>query len=532
MAKIPEEIGKYKVESLIAQGGMGAVYKAQHPTLNRPVILKRLTLSGKKDITERFRREARILMDLSHDNIVGMYDHFKEGSSYYLVLEYVDGLSLEQILRKNRYIPSGVAAYILLELSRALQYAHSQKVIHRDIKPGNVLISRNGRVKLVDFGIAVSDRTEEEQLTREGMTLGTPGYMPAEQFLDSSTVDQRADIYSLGVLAYEMLTGKKPYPGSFSPELVNNIQRGKYVPPAKIVPEIHPVLRSFIRKAMKPKKEKRYQDLSQVIAILENLLPRWNQEELKNLCADAARGREIAVPTVVRSSRKILYFVLAGAGAVILASAVSLMAYLQTFRAVFSPRTYGGIEFDIKAAREYGEVLNEPVTISLFQDDDQDIPEAKKPGLIFLSSGDSAYLSRKSMPAFIPAGAYRAKVTVGREIFWMSFVIKPWAEQKKSPSGQRIYRAACLVQDRGVRPLMVLPQVRDSITGKSLDAEAVVSVSQRGSWVPLAAAKDLKTGGVIRIQVEAPGYKTKLFSLRVDNRQDVLLLQAGLVPEE
>jgi len=258
VAKLPESIGKYKVEALIARGGMGAVYKAIHPTLHRPVIIKKLTLRGRKDINERFKREARILMDFRHDGVVNMYDHFKLGSSYYIVLEFVDGASLEDVIKRERYLDNGTAAYILYHTAIALHYAHEKKVVHRDIKPANLLLSKAGEIKLVDFGIAVSDEDADEGLTREGMTLGTPSYMAPEQFQNTKNVDRRADIYSLGVLAYEMMTGKKPFPGGFSSELMSNIQKGKYSNPRKFNPGIHPVLLRFIRKSMKPKTEWRY----------------------------------------------------------------------------------------------------------------------------------------------------------------------------------------------------------------------------------------------------------------------------------
>ena len=148
MAKQPDKIDKYNEVSLIARGGMGAVYKAVHPTLNRPVILKKLTLRGQSSFAERFKREARILMDFRHDDIVTVFDHFKQGSSYYIVMEYVEGSSLEELLREHRYLDSLVCAYIVFHSARALAYAHDRGVIHRDIKPANILISREGAIKL------------------------------------------------------------------------------------------------------------------------------------------------------------------------------------------------------------------------------------------------------------------------------------------------------------------------------------------------------------------------------------------------
>ena len=116
-------------------------------------------------------------------------------------------------------------------MSKALKYAHDKQVIHRDIKPSNILISRQGEVKLVDFGIATSQEETEDGLTRDGMVLGTPSYIPPEQIDDARNVDKRADIYSLGVVLYEMLTGKTPFPGSFTAETITQIQRGRYTPP-------------------------------------------------------------------------------------------------------------------------------------------------------------------------------------------------------------------------------------------------------------------------------------------------------------
>ncbi|HDQ15286.1 MAG TPA: serine/threonine protein kinase, partial [Sediminispirochaeta sp.] len=202
MAKVPEKIGKYKIIDLLAQGGMGALYRGVHPTLEKEVILKKLILRGNPDFAERFRREARILMEFRHDNIVDVYDHFKEGRSHYIVLEYIDGMSLEDLIRRERYLPNEFALYIFFISCKALMYAHKKNVIHRDIKPSNVLLSKHGEVKLLDFGIATTEEDADQGLTREGMTLGSPAYMAPEQFENSRSVDKRADIYSMGVMLY------------------------------------------------------------------------------------------------------------------------------------------------------------------------------------------------------------------------------------------------------------------------------------------------------------------------------------------
>jgi serine/threonine protein kinase len=182
MAKIPDKIDKYPIEALVATGGMGAVYRGVHPTLERSVIIKKLTLRGDKSLAERFRREARILMDFRHDHIVDVFDHFTQGRSNYIVMEYVDGLSVKELLEHERYLDGAVAARILLYTARALAYAHRKGVIHRDIKPANILLSRDGDVKLADFGIASNPDAGDDTLTADGATLGTPAYMAPEQF--------------------------------------------------------------------------------------------------------------------------------------------------------------------------------------------------------------------------------------------------------------------------------------------------------------------------------------------------------------
>ncbi len=197
-----EKVGKYLVIEKIASGGMGTVYKAKHPTLESFIILKQLNLKGIEGVVERFKREAKIMFNFRSENIVQVYDHFREGGSYYIVLEYIDGISLDKLIQLKRHLSNEAAVLILLEVCKGLKYAHDKGVIHRDIKPANILISKEGEVKLTDFGIAKSEDDTETGLTQKGTTLGTPSYMAPEQIADSKNVDKRADIFSMGVLFY------------------------------------------------------------------------------------------------------------------------------------------------------------------------------------------------------------------------------------------------------------------------------------------------------------------------------------------
>ncbi|ULQ59532.1 serine/threonine protein kinase [Brucepastera parasyntrophica] len=284
MANLPEKIGKYKIVSLVAKGGMGAVYKAIHPELKRYVIIKKLSIRANPAIIERFKREAKIMLDLNNPHIVHFYDYFREGTSHYIVLEFVDGMSLDILLKRKKKFSGEMALLILLDISLALKYAHDHGIVHRDVKPGNILISKRGEIKLADFGIAATEygngddvpegsglaaraaaAAGNEDLTLAGSTLGTPSYMPPEQFDDSSTVDKRADIYAAGVMLYEMVTGKKPYPGGFNPETLARIRRGRYPSPKKSNPKLPSLVCRLIHKMMRPDRKKRYQDMSPVI---------------------------------------------------------------------------------------------------------------------------------------------------------------------------------------------------------------------------------------------------------------------------
>jgi predicted Ser/Thr protein kinase len=202
-----------EIIELIGRGGMGAVYKARQPALDRLVALKVLPPEAGRDpaFAERFSREARALARLSHPNIVAVHDVGRAGEFYYLVMEYVDGANLRQVLRDGKLTPEQ-ALRIVPQICDALQYAHEEGIVHRDIKPENILLDRKGRVKIADFGLAklLGRDTGDFTLTGSRQVMGTLYYMAPEQVERPLEVDHRADIYSLGVVFYEMLTGQLP----------------------------------------------------------------------------------------------------------------------------------------------------------------------------------------------------------------------------------------------------------------------------------------------------------------------------------
>jgi tRNA A-37 threonylcarbamoyl transferase component Bud32 len=202
-----------EIIEFIGRGGMGFVFKARQLHLDREVALKLLPekLSADPRFAERFTREARVLAKLNHPNIVMVHDFGHAGGFYYLLMEYVEGLNLRQAMRMGKFSP-GEALAIVPKICDALQFAHENGVLHRDIKPENLLLDTRGNVKIADFGIAklLGDEKDAFTLTGTGASLGTPHYMAPEQFENPTQVDHRADIYSLGVVFYEMLTGELP----------------------------------------------------------------------------------------------------------------------------------------------------------------------------------------------------------------------------------------------------------------------------------------------------------------------------------
>jgi len=219
LERVAKAFPQLEIVELIGRGGMGFVFKARQPHLDRFVALKLLPdkLAGDPNFAERFGREGRVLARLNHPNIVSIFDFGQAGGFYFLLMEFVDGVNLRQAMGTGKFSPAE-ALTIVPKICEALQYAHEKGVLHRDIKPENILLDANGRVKIADFGIAklVGEDKPAMTLTGTGTALGTPHYMAPEQLEKPGDIDHRVDIYSLGVVFYEMLTGELPI-GRFKP---------------------------------------------------------------------------------------------------------------------------------------------------------------------------------------------------------------------------------------------------------------------------------------------------------------------------
>ncbi len=263
--------GRYRLEQKLGSGGMSTVYLARDETLERWVAAKVLhrEISDQPDQIERFRREARAVAQVSHPNVVAVIDAGEDGGRPYIVFEYCDGETLKQRIDRMGKLPLDEAAAYAIEVGRGLQAAHARMLVHRDVKPQNVLIDSEGRAKVTDFGIARS--LESDGLTKTGRVLGTTDYVSPEQAMGHE-VDARSDIYSLGVLLYEMLTGELPFQAEnlvgVAMKHVNegmpDVQRER--------PEVSSALAAVIERSTLKKPEKRYPDMGAMLADLENAL--------------------------------------------------------------------------------------------------------------------------------------------------------------------------------------------------------------------------------------------------------------------
>ena len=278
LAAAPQlKLGRYEISAEVGRGAMGTVYKAHDPLIERTVALKtiRLDLShqARQVFEERFYREAKSAGRLNHPNIVTIYDVGETGGSAYIAMEYLEGESLDTLLDNHIRLSLERIAHIALQIANGLAYAHQHGVIHRDVKPANIILMRRGRVvKITDFGIAQIPASTQ---TGDGALLGSPRYMSPEQ-VQGTVVDGRSDVFSLGVVLYEMLTGHAPFTGDNLSTILYNIMNYEPAPPSRVNQDVPPAFDHIVMRALSKRPAERYQtarDMATDLRALRRVTP-------------------------------------------------------------------------------------------------------------------------------------------------------------------------------------------------------------------------------------------------------------------
>ena len=266
-----ERIGNCRIVEEVASGGMAVVYRAIQDHLNRTVAIKALktSVSADKQLVTRFEREAQALANLQHENLIQVYDYHEERGALFIVMEYLQGIDLYDLLDHCGRLPYDVAAVIAMQVARALDYIHYRGIVHRDIKPANIMLSRHGGVKVMDFGIA-HDRNFAD-LTEAGTGIGTPAYMSPEQILGDK-LDARSDIFSLGVVLYQMMTGRKPFIEDHEKSVMHKIRLDKHERARKHNPEIPRALERIVDKCLRKLPRERWRSAQALVMALERFL--------------------------------------------------------------------------------------------------------------------------------------------------------------------------------------------------------------------------------------------------------------------
>jgi CHASE2 domain-containing sensor protein/predicted Ser/Thr protein kinase len=268
----PVSFGRYQVIEPLGMGAMGTVYKGKDPSIDRLVALKTIRLDAIADpseineLKERLLREAKAAGNLSHPNIVTIYDFGLQGNLQYIAMEYIDGYTLESVLKRNLNLNYRIIASIIIQVCSALEYAHKIGIIHRDVKPANIMVMENFRVKVMDFGIA---HFKSSSMTQTGVAMGTPNYISPEQ-LKGKEVTPSSDIFSLGVVLYELLTHTKPFTGENISSLVYKITNENPPPPSTLDPKVPPLFDLVLKKSLAKDPLERYRSAKEMAGALED----------------------------------------------------------------------------------------------------------------------------------------------------------------------------------------------------------------------------------------------------------------------
>ena len=296
-------LGRFEIVSVVGEGAMGVVYLANDPEIERPVAIKTLRAmseasgSARSDLETRFLKEAKLAGRLQHPNVVTVYEVGREQDTSFIAMEYVDGEPLNRLAARGEGLDTAARVEIVRQVAQALQHAHERGVLHRDIKPGNILVTRDRRVKVADFGIGKLLSSGTGDLTRTGQMLGSPAYMSPEQ-IRGEKLDGRSDLFSLGVVFYELLTGSRPFPGDSITTLVYQILHTEPRDPLELRGDLPPVTRAVFARLLAKAPDRRPSDAAEFLREIRKI-----EAELENVEPTQALTASAPAPATVARAR-------------------------------------------------------------------------------------------------------------------------------------------------------------------------------------------------------------------------------------
>ena len=326
------QVGQYHIDRAISTGGMSTIWLGRHREMGRQVVVKQLhpQLAQDSALVKRFEREAKILGGLHHQHIVDILDYFEHQGSSYIVLEYIEGCSLKELLERRRPVPTVVAACIAGQVAQGLGYAHRQGIVHRDIKPANVMFTTSGVTKITDFGLAFAK--EALSITDPGTFFGTPAYLAPEQ-IRGHKGDDRSDLFALGVILYEMLAGTNPFAGEGPSQSIDRILRHAPQRLSQLNPEVPPGIDELVGRLLEKEPDRRMQNAGEVAAALEPY-QFITSESLSRFLDDPSgfqprQDDQASLARLVKQERRDLALkrLLAGAAVAIVAAALAFTTY-------------------------------------------------------------------------------------------------------------------------------------------------------------------------------------------------------------
>ncbi|MBR6154585.1 MAG: serine/threonine protein kinase [Treponema sp.] len=549
----PSHIGKYRNIRFLDEGGMGAVYLAKDPVLDRMVVIKQLKFGrSATNAKDRFKRELSIMNKLTSEHIVRSFEFMEEADERtgrkkdYFVLEYVDGMSLNKLLSKDKHIPLNVLMIIFRDTCLGLSVAHFHNIIHRDIKPANILISRKTVVKLADFGIAGLELEESDEdkkdaykddpsiyggvgMTLSGSTVGTLSYMAPEQMDPSEKVTKRADIYAMGITLYEMIYGRKPYvfQGTLKAQLALLKKMKCVKPPKSNGREKIPLkIRHMIRKMTMVNPKRRYSSISKITKISNSYIKAFDNHDVRVQLAISLvhhpkdeYGYEV-IPPKNRIPK------IAALSALAIAALVGLFAFAWKqgiFHKTILRHWYTPVTINLSMPETKSVKADLPARVFFYYNDNDSIPDVPGSQRDFIPSKNKKDKSGSTIvsikPVYLKHGDYRIKIAAGPSVWWKDLRI-----DHDAVSLDLDYLKA------EKRKIKISLSAVDDETGEDISNICSCKIQTDEGLKDLWTINPntLKTGDVYKLYIKSEEYQDEYFSLLIDWYQDELYINARM----